>query len=308
MITAMAAINNLHRLILTHGRDAAKAMQPDQSHLIDVAANMLTAENRIGITYTGFCLTALPHRKLQDEAAWQREGHNVTLLVEPGHLRIGGVIKKFGVPYGARARLILIYLQTQAIRTGRREVELGGSMRAWLTRMGVSPGGETFRAYREQCLRISACSLKFFWNEERGGEAFEAGSIIKKGLLFSDQANLWTDVVQLDEAFFNSLQAHPVPLQEEAIQQLSGRSMALDVYVWLAYRLHSLGKPQSLTWASLYQQFGAGFSQVKHFKPRFIEALHYVLAVYPEAKVEGTETGILLFQSLPPVRKLISGR
>ena len=48
-------------------------------------------------------------------------GHRVTLLVEPGRLKYGGKIKLFGVPYGARARMILLYLQTHAIRTSSRE-------------------------------------------------------------------------------------------------------------------------------------------------------------------------------------------
>lgn len=30
-----------------------------------------------------------------------------------------------GVPYGSRARLILLYLQSEATKTGNREVELG---------------------------------------------------------------------------------------------------------------------------------------------------------------------------------------
>jgi Plasmid encoded RepA protein len=65
----------------------------------------------------------------------------------------------WGVPYGARARMILLYLQTQAVRTGRREIELGRSMRDWMERMGLSIGGETARSLREQAARISACTL-----------------------------------------------------------------------------------------------------------------------------------------------------
>ena len=44
----------------------------------------------------------------------------------------------------------LLYLQTQAVRTGSREVELGRSMRDWMERMGLSVGGETARSLREQ--------------------------------------------------------------------------------------------------------------------------------------------------------------
>jgi len=84
--------------------------------LVDIAAEVLADDTqRIGISYTGFCLTALPHKRLADDQPWEKKGHKVTLLVEPGRLKHGGKIKLFGVPYGARARMILLYLQTQAI-------------------------------------------------------------------------------------------------------------------------------------------------------------------------------------------------
>ncbi len=304
-------MGDIHELVIKHGRETARAMvRPEDRPLVDIAAEILADERQnLGITYSGFCLTSLPHKKLADDAPWEKRGHQVTLLVEPGRLKVNGKTKLFGVPYGARARMILIYLQTQAIRTGRREVELGRSMRDWLTRMGISVGGETFKGFREQSLRISACSLKFFWDGAEA-DAFEKGGIVKRGLIFHDsasderQGSLWEDVVQLDETFFQALQDHPVPLLEEAVRQLKDRSLSLDLYVWLAYRLHSLQKPQPITWASLYAQFGAGYDQMKHFKPRFVQAMQFALAAYPGAKVENADEGMVLHPSRPPVARL----
>jgi hypothetical protein len=306
-------MGDLHELVIKHGRDTARAMvRAEDRPLVDIAAEILADERqKLGITYSGFCLTSLPHKKLGDDVPWEKRGHKVTLLVEPGRLKVNGKMKLFGVPYGARARMILIYLQTQAIRTGRREVELGRSMRDWLTRMGISVGGETFKGFREQSLRISACSLKFFWDGDNAN-AFDKGGIVKRGLIFHEdfsdnrQGSLWNDVVQLDEMFFQALQEHPVPLLEEAIRQLKDRSLSLDLYVWLAYRLHSLQRPQPITWASLYGQFGAGYDQIKHFKPRFVQAMQYALAAYPDAKIETESNGIVLRPSRPPVARLIA--
>src|ERR1700710_2181062 len=126
-----------------------------QRPLVDIAAEVMADESqRIGISYTGFCLTALPHKRLPDDQPWEKKGHKVTLLVEPGRLKHAGKIKLFGVPYGARARMILLYLQTQAIRTSSREVALGRSMRDWMERMGLAIGGETARALRGQGARV----------------------------------------------------------------------------------------------------------------------------------------------------------
>src|SRR5690348_8772617 len=159
------AAQGVHRLVLLHGRDRAREMvEPKARLLVDIAAEVLADEQqRIGISYTGFCLTSLPHKRLRDDAIWEKHGHRVTLMIEPGRMKARGRIILYGVPYGARARMILLYLQTQAVRTGSREVELGRSMRAWLERMGVAYGGETGKAFREQATRINACSLKFFW-------------------------------------------------------------------------------------------------------------------------------------------------
>ena len=77
--------------------------------------------------------------------------------------------------------------------------------------------------------------------------------------------------------------------------------MALDIYIWLAYRLQSLERPTPLTWLSVFSQFGSGFKALKHFKPEFRRNLELALAVYPEAKVEEDKKGIVLHPSRPPI-------
>ena len=160
--------HSVHQLVLVHGRDRARAMVPErQRALVDIAAEVLADDSRrIGISYTGFCLTSLPHKRLPDDQTWEKKGHRVTLWVEPGRMKVRGRPALYGVPYGARARMILFFLQTQAIKTGSREIELGRSMRAWMETMGLAVVGETARSLREQAARISACTLKFFWEDE----------------------------------------------------------------------------------------------------------------------------------------------
>ena len=72
----------LHQLVLIHGRERAREMVPErQRPLVDIAAEVMADESqRIGISYTGFCLTSLPHKRLPDEQTWEKKGHRVTLL------------------------------------------------------------------------------------------------------------------------------------------------------------------------------------------------------------------------------------
>ena len=67
--------------------------------------------------------------------------------------------------------------------------------------------------------------------------------------------------------------------------------MAIDIYVWLAYRLHSLSKPTPLSWRALKTQFGAGFAAMNNFKTKFVPNLKLAMAVYPEARVDEDSEG-----------------
>lgn len=302
----------IHTLITKGGRQAALSLA--DASIVDIAAGVLGDERGdLGYTYSGLCLTALPHRRIRDDLVWERSGHKVKLVVEPGRLQVGKSLKLYGVPYGARARMILIYLITQAVRTNSREIALGRSMRAWLEAMGVSVGGETAKAFREQSMRIAACSMKFFWETENGGTGFDKGGIVRRGLVFADsidtgdQPRLFDDTVVLDEVFYRAAREHPVPLQEAAVRYLRDRSMSLDIYVWLAYRLHSLSRPTPVSWAAIHTQFGGGFKEPRFFRRPFLEALEAATAAYPDARVEvaADGSGLLLHPSRPPVGKLL---
>ena len=253
-------------------------------------------------------MTSLPHKRME-VAFWKRQANRTTLLVESGRDREGELIR---VPYGSIARLILLYLQTEAVRSDNPEVELGRSMKAWMTRMSLSAGGKTYQLVAEQARRISGCRLTFFTDisntELRSNGAFVQSSISLAGLADESQSSLWQDKVRLDEGFWRSLKEHPVPVREEALRAIGTRSFAIDVYIWLAYRLHALTKPTSITWAAIHAQFGAGFRLVRQIKPTFHEALQMALAVYPEAHVEVEDRGVILYPSPPAIPKVEARR
>ena len=300
-------MSEVHRLILQHGLEAARTLASSKAErfAIEAAAMMLAdEESRLGITHAGFAMTSLPHKRIE-EGLWKRDGHRTTLLVESGRNRNGSLI---GVPYGSIARLILLYLQTEAVRTNTPEVELGRSMKSWMGRMSLTTGGKTYQLVTEQARRISACRLTFFTDRGNGAESRHNGAFVQDAITFAsviddEQPSLWQDRVRLDPSFWRSLKEHPVPVREEAIKAIGTRSLAIDVYVWLAYRLHSLGKSTPVSWAAVHAQFGAGFRLVRQIKPTFVEALNLALAVYPEARVDMDKQGLVLHPSPPAVPK-----
>jgi hypothetical protein len=119
----------------------------------------------------------------------------------------------------------------------------------------------------------------------------------------ADQRVLWPSTVRLSQEYFQSLSNHAVPLDHRAVAGLASSSMALDVYVWLAQRLHRVpaAKPQFVAWANLHEQFGQGFARVRDFRRRFLQALSQVTAAYPSARLSADDRGVTLEHSPPPV-------
>lgn len=304
----------VHKLIADKGKQGALDLGAFERVEIEAAAAYLGDEDTaIGYLYSGWCQAALPHRRLPDTEGWQILSEHTSLIVEPG-MRLGAAGRPIpvGIPYGSRAKLILIYLQTEAIRTQSREIELGGSLRAWLTRLGITVSGPSAAAVRDQAERISRCRLSF--QVQKGGATGLVNQNIIDEAIFLDtpddgRATQFLNAAKLSEGFFSQLRRHPVPLEESAIKQISNNSMALDAYAWLAYRLHSLRGPTLVPWRSLMAQFGGGFGQIKHFKPRFLANVVLALAVYPGAHVDLDHAeGLMLHPSRPPVARRLPGR
>lgn len=302
-------MGTIHQLIRQHGADHARTLAGPS--LVDRAASVMAADSGIGITYSGFCLTSLPHRRIPDTERWVRQGANVTLTIDPGSLPDAkGASKVRGVPYGSRARLIMLYLQTRAVQTNSPEVDLGSTMRGWLIRMGLPDGGKQYRDIRDQADRIAACTLTFQWRRDGGGVAYVKDTIVRGGFAIptDDQPRLWVDTVTLSDSFFGALRAHPVPIAEPALRQISGDSAAIDVYCWLAYRLHALSDPTPISWAALYQQFGFAYARLRDFRRDFQTVLAKALAVYPDAVVDIDDCGVTLHPSRPPIPERLIGR
>ena len=174
------------------------------------------------------------------------------------------------MPYGAAGRLILLWLQTEALKTDTRVVRLGSSMYSWMRMMGTHAGGRKHKSIREQAMRIAACRLQFVWTGKSHGRSavrFKKDAIVEEGMLFGDlheddprQPRLWEDTVVLSRTFYEELKRHPVPIQLNAVQTIFRSSLAIDAYIWLAYRLRALEQRTHVGWASLRDQFGPQYS------------------------------------------------
>ena len=297
-------MGEVHRLLKEEGREAALRSDFDR-RVVEAAAAYLASEDvEIGFLYSGWAQAALPHKRLADDAPWQITTERVTLIVQPGLRAVpSGEPVSVGVPYGSRARLILLYLQSEALRTNSREIELGKSLHAWLRRLGIPIGGKSMRDVRDQAERLSRCRMTF--TIKQGNRTGLVNQNLLDTSMFVEEDNaqgsLFIETATLSEMFFQQLKKHPVPIEETAVRHIANNSMALDLYCWLAYRLHVLAEPTPIGWRALHGQFGRGVKRLDHFKDQFRDTLGLALAVYPEANVEVSERGITLRPSRPPV-------
>lgn len=302
-------MGTVHELLSTSGRQAVLDLDYDR-RVIEAASSYMTDEDSsVAYLFSGWTQAALPHKKPADDAVWEIRTPRVTLLIEPGRKpnpTEGLPAISVGVPYGSRARLIMLYLQTEALRTGSREITLGRSLRAWFVRLGIPPGGKSIRDVREQAERIARCRLTFHMAASGGSAGGLVNQSIVDGALFGTHEELpdnsaFLETVKLSEGFFEQLKKHPVPIEEAAIRAISNNSQALDIYCWLSYRLHVLRAPTHVSWSALMAQFGIGYGKLAQFKFKFRPNLDLALAVYVDAKVEPNERGLTLHPSKPPV-------
>ena len=108
--------------------------------------------------------------------------------------------------------------------------------------------------------------------------------------------------------YFLSLQRHAVPLDERAVAALAHSAMGLDIYAWLAQRLHRIdpARPAFIPWAALKDQFGQGYGRMNNFKRVFRHTLDMVLTQYRAARLDLDGHGMTLRASPPPVRKRLA--
>ena len=275
-----------------------------------------TPAERITYQHTILCQTALPYRDPGDAVRiWQREQGVASLRIEAGAAR-DPKTKRFvelGLPYGSRPRLILSHLNSEALRRKSPRIEVDGSLTAFIRRIQERPPtGPEVRRFKDQLARLAASMVRLAidLSEDR---AFQVDTkIIDAFELWLDTDDryrvLWPAVVELSPRYFDSLTRHAVPLDERAIAALSNSALALDVYAWLAQRLHRIpeGKGQAITWRALHEQFGHGYTRLRAFRTEFLKVLSLVHTQYRTAKLMVGEFGLELRKSPPPVAARLS--
>jgi len=261
--------------------------------------------------HTVFCQTVLPYRDPGPEVRiWEREQGNVSLSIEAGRAKNPqGKFVPIGLPFGTAARLILCHLNTEALRTGSPVIEIEGSMTAFIARLqGFSPNGAQIRKFKDQLIRLSTSIIRLVAVQEKSAVQINT-QIVSTFDLWVERVDrerfLFQKKIQLGMEYFVNLQEHAIPLDERAVIALAHSAMGLDIYCWLAQRLHRVDpkRGQFVPWTALHQQFGHGYKDIRFFRRVFFATLKMVKTQYPAARFGIDKGGMMLGNSPPPVQR-----
>jgi hypothetical protein len=281
--------------------------------IVETSAELFASSvDRIDFQHSVFCQTSLPYKNPGDEVReWERTQGAASLLIEAGHLTNpdGAGFVKLGLPFGEKARLVLIHINSEAVRTGSPEIQVQDSMTAFIGSLGLATHGRNIRTMKDQLTRLCRAHITLGVRIEGGTKTLNADIANEFDFWWpkdEHQRVLWQSTVWLSPKYFESLVRHAVPLDHRSIRALAHSAMALDVYTWLAQRLHRIpeGRPQFITWAALKGQFGPGYGRMDNFRRDFRSVLEVVLVQYRAAKLSDDGRGVTLRHSSPPVPKL----
>lgn len=305
-------------------RDSAQTMLPGveatplEQQLIASSADIQQREPLLSeLSYMARHLVqvTLPHRDPGEVALWTRTNGDVTLVI--GRTGIDEKGQPVGYPYGTIPRLLLYWMTREAVRTKRRQLELGQNLASFMRAIGLNPNsGRGVRSdahrLRDQMLRLFSSSIGFQYTRHvQGmvGQQTQGMLIAPRRELWWDPKNvrqgmLWQSWIELGEEFYQAVTTSVIPIDMRALKAIKNSPLALDLYGWATYKTYSLyrkGQPQVVSYQEFMNQFGTDYSDRRNFKRKLIAALEKVRHVYPELKMETVTGGLKIYPSRPAV-------
>lgn len=253
----------------------------------------------LGFMARAMVQATLPHSKPKGNEFRRKNGDYLLTMYSP-----------HGLPYGTIPRLLLCWLTTEAVRTQESTLTLGNSLSEFMEKLGLCRSGGSrgdITRLREQMRRLFASTVYCSYSDKERDIGMGFQIIHDYNLWWHpqqpDQAGLWESSLTISEKFFKEITQSPVPIDMRALKALRRSPLALDLYVWLTYRMSYLKDMTVIPWHLLAAQFGADYGRERDFKEAFGDALRKVTTVYSGASVEPTPKGLQLKPSRPHIAR-----
>jgi hypothetical protein len=253
------------------------------------------SDGSLGFMARAMVQATLPHRQV-DGVVYKRSNGDFTLAITNTYA---------GIPYGTIPRLLLSWITTEAVRTQSPELNLGDSLSGFMSELGMVPTGGRWGSItrlKDQVTRLATSQILLSKDTESRAQIKNIHLFDELDLWWQpktpEQPVLWQSTLTLNKSFYDEVTTSPVPIDMRALRALKASPMALDLYVWMTYRMSYLKKPVDIPWESLRKQLGAGYADTRSgrqgFRLSVIQALKKVELIYYDANFQLSEIGLLI--------------
>ncbi|GGF74951.1 hypothetical protein GCM10011332_31250 [Terasakiella brassicae] len=298
--------STLHEYIQGEGGEfALNAFAEDEELiLIECAINYMSMEPNSPIyVHSIFTKVNLPLRPLPPSSRnWRKSDGKLEVVFSSGlEPKQGSFYSKLaGLPYGAKARLIIYFICNEVYRTKSCEIDLTKSLSKFMKCIGSKvTGGDTgtIKYFKDQLRRIARMRVEAIFHDSNHAEISELGLHGTQLWQFADynrRENPWPQHLLVNQQFVDSVLKHGLPLDRNAVMLLKNNAFAMDWYCFLKQRGNGLKEPYMLMWKVLERQLSADYKRLADFRKSSVKALKLVGTVFPEAKLIADEKGITL--------------
>jgi hypothetical protein len=260
----------------------------------------------LGYMARSFVQATLPHKQVKGNEFKRKNGlFKLTMLAD----------SETGLPYGNIPRLLLAWIATEVIKKKEKELLLGKTLTSFMEQLDLVPTGGKWGSItrlKEQMKRLFSCAISCTYDDGEHWAIKNITPVSSADLWWNpkkpDQLTLFESTITLSDDFFKEIIASPVPIDMRVLKILKRSPLAIDMYCWLTYRLSYLKKETIIPWFSLQFQFGSDYAVdsqgVRNFKKAFLRELKKIYVLYPEAKIEFIDDGLILKPSPTHIKKL----
>lgn len=282
--------------------------------IVEAAVKLATDDEQELVFRHGiFCQVGLPHSR-QPERRFERVFKNASVLIQAGELWDGYKWVEQPLPFGAKPRVAMFYIDSVAVKQRSVFIDIGKSFNRFGELIGIPAQGKNFYEMKRQMNALSAASMTLgFTSIEGKPNTLQLGHPIKRFEAWftrdDRQQPLWPGVLELSPEYLETLLEHAVPIPLEAIKALTHSSLSLDLLTWAARRLPKITKPERIPFVAFKEQFGQEYRELRVFRRKFLHSMRQVQAVYHDAKIESVTGGLLFKPSRPmvPSKTVIQG-
>lgn len=254
----------------------------------------------------------LPYdRQPLDVRRYERRQGKMSLVLTAGELLTpNGEWQPQPLPFGPKARLILMHLCSEAVRQKSAKIEIADTFTAFVRELGFDDAGGprgALTAFKQQLNALAGCSISLGTWDGTTAKMKRFSPIDEFQVWLSDnpdQRSLWPSTLTFSPTMYDSLTRHALPVNVRAVRAFAGSARKLDLYFWLGYRLHNIEQPYHISWAALADQFGNGFTRQRDFQRKLTEELGHLCEVFPKLPARLTDGGLTLHPADPAVLAL----